>query len=59
MSSKGSGNEIIRAELFDDRKTTLDVDISKLKRFSPLKSIPKTRTREWRKCYERALDTVR
>ena len=41
--------------MFDDIETAVDAEVSKLKPFSPLSRIPKSRTAEWKRCYERAL----
>ena len=49
------GQEVVKVKLFDDKNSTIDAEISKLKPFSPLQRIPKTRTALWRRNYERAL----
>ena len=53
--SVGNSGELVKIEVFNDGKVALEVDVSKLKPFQPLASIPRSRTAEWRRGYERAL----
>ena len=50
------GQEIASVIVYNDKSTNLDLDISKLKPFSPLTSIPRSRTAEWRRGYEKPLN---
>ena len=50
-----TGAEIVTIEVYDDTRTTLDVEACKLKPFENLSRIPRSRTAEWRRAYERAL----
>ena len=53
--SIGNSRELVKIEVFNDVKIVLEVDVSKLKPFQPIASIPRSRTAEWRRGYERAL----
>ena len=53
--SVGNSRELVKIEVFNDGGVVLEVDVSKLKTFQPLASVPKSRTAEWRRGYERAL----
>ena len=53
--SCGESEELIKVEIFNDSNTGISVDVSKLKPFKPVSRIPRTRTAEWRRGYERAL----
>ena len=44
-----------RVVIFDDKSSEVEVEVSKLKLFSPVSRIPRSRTAEWRRGYERAL----
>ena len=48
--------EVIKIVIYNDDKTELDVDVSKLKTFEPIKRIPRARTAEWRRGYEIAVE---
>ena len=50
-----TGAEIVAIEVYDDTRTTLDVEACKLKPFENLLRIPRSRIAEWRRAYERAL----
>lgn len=50
-----SGAEIVTIEVYDDAETRLDVEVCKLKPFENLTRIPRSRTAEWRRAYDRAL----
>ena len=50
-----SGAEIVTIEMYDDAGTRLDVEVCKLKPFENLSRIPRSRTAEWRRAYDRAL----
>ena len=54
--NEGSSLEVVKVVLFNDDETVLDVEVSKLKPFSKLKSIPRSRTAEWRRGYQKAID---
>lgn len=47
--------EVVTVVAFDNQSTTLDLELSKLRPFSPLTRIPRSRTAEWRRGYEEAL----
>ena len=49
------GNEIANVKIYDDAGTDLDVEAVKLKPFERLTRIPRSRTAEWRRAYDRAL----
>ena len=57
-SYQNQGNneqEVVRVAIFNDEETELDVEVVKMKLFGPLQKIPRARTAEWRRAYERAL----
>ena len=42
--------------IYNDKETEVDVEKAKLKEFEPLAKIPRSRTAEWKRGYEKALD---
>lgn len=54
-NSMVTGQEVTRITMYDDKSTEIEVEIAKLKPFKPLERIPRTRTAEWRRAYEKAL----
>ena len=51
--------EVIKVKLFNDERTELEVDTNNSKEakpFIPLEKIPKNRSKEWKTCYQRALE---
>ena len=54
--SVGESEELLKVEIYDDKKTMENVDVSKLKEFTLLPSIAKSRTQEWRHGYTKAVD---
>lgn len=54
--SVGESEELLKVEIYDDKKTMENVDVSKLKEFTLLPSIAKSRTQEWRRGYAKAVD---
>ena len=49
------GQEVTKIAIYDDKSTEMEVEIAKLKPFKPIERIPRTRTAEWRRGYEKAL----
>ena len=49
------GQEVTKIAIYDDKSTEMEVEIAKLKPFKPTERIPRTRTAEWRRGYEKAL----
>ena len=47
--------ELLKVKVFNDDETEITVDVTKLKKFEKVKSIPKGRTAEWRRGYEKAI----
>ena len=56
--SSGESEELIKVEIFNDLNAEVTVDVSKLKPFKPISRIPRARTAEWRRGYERALASL-
>jgi hypothetical protein len=56
LESLDIGHEVATMEVYDDARTAMNVEVSKLKQFEKLVRIPKSRTSEWRRVYERAID---
>ena len=52
------GKEVVEICLYNDDGTKLNVEISRLKDFAPLGRIPRARTADWRRAYERALKDI-
>ena len=48
------GQEVMNVTIFDDKNTTIDVEVVKLKLFTLLEKIPRARTAEWKRGYARA-----
>ena len=42
--------------VFNDAETVLEVDSDKLDEFKPMNRIPRSKTAEWRRGYQKALD---
>ena len=51
-----SGQEVATVEVYNDARTSVDVEITKLKSFEKVDRIPRARTAEWRRAYERAVN---
>ena len=49
------GQEVVNITIFDDKNTTIDVEVVKLKLFTLLEKIPRARTAEWKRGYARAM----
>ena len=47
-----------RVRIYDDQSSEVEVELSKLKPFTPVSRIPRSRTAEWRRGYEKALQEI-
>ena len=54
-----SRQEVVHIRIYNDKDTEVEVEITKLKPFAPLARIPRSRTAEWRRGYDRALSEFR
>ena len=52
----GGSQELVRVKIFNDQKTELEMDVSKLKPFKEINNIPRSRTAEWKRGYQAALE---
>ena len=51
----GQTQEMATIIVFDDKNSSLECNIAQMKPFTPLDRIPRSRTAEWRRGYEKAL----
>ena len=55
LESLEVGHEVATMEVYDDARTAMNVEVTELKPFEKLARIPRSRTAEWRRAYERAM----